>query len=254
MSNPPTKTYPARPDVVYFYGTCLSDLFYPEAGLAAVVLLEAQGVRVKFPKGQTCCGQPAFNSGYREEARKVALAQMRLFPEPWPVVVPSGSCGAMMRLHYPSLFFGTPQADFARSFATRVFEWSEFMVQVLQVQLKDRGPAVTVAYHPSCHLVRELGVVEEPLILLRQLAGVRLVSLDDAQDCCGFGGSFSIKMPAISSAMAADKCAAVARSGAEVLVSMDNGCLMNLGGSLKKAGVTVHTEPLPLFLRSRVLD
>ena len=254
MLKHPFKRYPPKPDSVYFYGTCLTDLLYPESGLAAVEMLEAQGVRVRFPRGQTCCGQPAFNSGFREEARAVALTQMELFPEPWPVVVPSGSCGAMMRVHYPELFLGTRHADLARTFAARVFEWSEFMVQVLRVQLEDRGPPVTVAYHASCHLMREMGVVEEPLTLLKQLSGVRVVPLDGALECCGFGGTFSVKMAPVSSAMARDKCNAVARSEAEVLVSMDNGCLMNIGGALKHAGLKVHCEPLPLFLRSRALD
>jgi L-lactate dehydrogenase complex protein LldE len=253
----PSRPYPPKPDEVYFFGTCLVDLMYPRAGLAAVELIEREGVRVIFPQGQTCCGQPAFNSGYRREAREVARVQMALFPKPIPVVVPSGSCGAMLRLHYPALFDATDGATEAEhtqavELAGRVFEWSEFLVHVLHARLEDRGPPLPVTYHPSCHLMRELGIRDEPLTLLRQLMQVELRPLPEAEQCCGFGGTFSVKQGAISAAMVADKCACVRETGAGVLVSGDSGCLMNIGGALKKAGSPVRAVPLAQFIWERV--
>lgn len=245
-------THPPKPDAVYFFGTCLVDVFQGEAGLAAVELIEAEGVRVIYPQGQTCCGQPPFNSGYRDEARTVALGQMAMFPKPIPIVVPSGSCAAMMRVHYPHLFAGTPHEAAARALAARVFEWSEFMVHVLNARLTDRGAPLKVTYHPSCHLLRELGAGEGPLALLRQLNQVDLVPLPQAEECCGFGGTFSVKYDAISAAMVRDKVRHVAETGARVLVSADSGCLMNIAGALSRAGEPVAAMPLALFIRGRV--
>lgn len=258
------RTYPARPEAVYFYGTCLVDNFFPEAGLAAVELIEREGVRVIYPQQQTCCGQPPFNSGYRQEARSVARSQMALFPADLPVIVPSGSCGAMMGVHYPGLFADEPEAEAARSFAARVFEWSDFMVNVLRVELADQGPPLKVAYHPSCHLLRELGVRDAPQFLLAQLAQVEVLPLANQEECCGFGGTFAVKMGDISRAMVADKCTAVRQSGAAVLLSLDSGCLMNIGGALDKQAeqqqgsasdadaTPVRWMPLPLFIKERV--
>jgi L-lactate dehydrogenase complex protein LldE len=247
------RAYPPKPREVYFYGTCLMDVFFPQAGLAAVELMEREGVRVIYPQAQTCCGQPPFNSGYREEARAVARTQMALFPKPIPVIVPSGSCGAMMAVHYPDLLAEDPVGHAAAlAFCARVFEWSDFMVNVLKVHWEDQGEPCAVTYHPSCHLVRELGVTDAPLALLRQLAQVELRPLPEADQCCGFGGTFAIKNAPISEAMVADKCAAVTESAAQVLVSMDCGCLMNIGGALARRGSAVRTMPLPLFLKERV--
>jgi L-lactate dehydrogenase complex protein LldE len=251
MMHTAPRRYPPKPGSVYFFGTCLVDLFYPDAGLAAVELIEREGVRVIFPQGQTCCGQPPFNSGYRAEARAVARDQLALFAEPLPVVVPSGSCGAMLRVHYPALFYGEPEQAAAEALAERVFEWSDFMVNVLRVRLEDRGPPVRVTYHPSCHLLRELGVRDAPLALLRALDAVELLPLPDAEECCGFGGTFAVKMQALSEAMVADKCRAVAQSGAEVLVAADSGCLMNIGGALARAGRPTRCLPLAQFIAER---
>lgn len=264
MPAPPSRPYRAKPEEVYFFGTCLVDLFYPEAGLAAVELMEREGVRVIFPQGQTCCGQPAFNSGYRREARAVAAAQLALFSKPIPVVVPSGSCGAMMRRHYPDLFAAdgagdgpagpdrpAAQAAEATALAERVVEWSDFMANVLRVKLRDSGPPLKVTYHPSCHLQREMGVREAPQALLAQLGGVEVLPLPQADDCCGFGGTFSVKQDDISWAMVEDKRRAVEASGADVLVSMDCGCLMHIGAAMEKAGQPGRVVPLPLFLWER---
>lgn len=254
MSPPQQRLYPEKPRAVYFFGTCLMDVIYPEAGLAAVELIERQGVRVIYPQGQTCCAQPPFNSGYWAEAREVAAQQIALFPEDLPVVVPSGSCGAMMRMHYPRLFddAGPGAAERARAFAGRVYEWSEFMVNVLGVALEDRGPPLRVTYHPSCHLLRELGQGAAPLELLGQLRHVELRPLEEAEECCGFGGTFSVKYDEVSGAMVGDKCRHIVASGAEVVVSADSGCLMNIAGALQAAGERVAVKPLPQFLKERL--
>jgi len=255
MADSKQRAYPPKPEEVYFFGTCLVDTIFPQAGLAAVELMEREGVRVIYPMDQTCCGQPPFNSGYRAEARQVAASQIALFPKPIPVVVPSGSCSAMMHGHYAQLFQDDArQAERAREFSARVFEWSDFMVNVLAVKLADLGPPVKVTYHPSCHLLRDMGVREAPLHLLRQLQQVEFLPLPEAEECCGFGGTFSVKQEAISWAMVEDKRRTVAESGAEVLVSMDCGCLMQIGGAMAKAGQAAQVLPLPQFLRDRTIE
>ena len=224
------------PQTVYLFGTCLIDLSFPQAGLSAIRLLERAGLRVVYPQGQTCCGQPAYNSGYRDEARAVARVQLDAFPEDWPVVVPSASCAGMLKHHYPPLFAGTPDAARAAAFAGRVVELSDFLTRVLDVRLEDRGPPTRVAVHISCSARREMGVAGASLDLLGRLANVEVVEPEQATECCGFGGTFAVKQPEISAAIAADKAQAILATGAEVLVGPDCGCLMNLGGTLARLG------------------
>jgi len=236
---------------VYFYGTCLVDLFYPEAGMAGIELLRREGLEVVFPQGQTCCGQPAFNSGYAAAARAVARAQVALFPEPWPVIVPSGSCAAMMRRHYPELFAGEDDLPAVEALAGRVHELTEYLVRELGVRLADRGQPVRVTWHASCHALRELGIREEPKALLAQLANVELVGLARERECCGFGGTFAVRFPEISAAMVADKAADVAATGAVELLAADCGCLLNIGGKLAKTGSVVRPRHIAEFLWER---
>ena len=257
MSSASPRSTPARPEQVYFFGTCLVDTIYPEAGLAAVELMEREGLKVIYPADQTCCGQPPFNSGYRNEARQVAASQLALFPKPIPIVVPSGSCAAMMHRQYPPLFEGAGEESAlarAREFAGRVYEWSDFMVNVLAVKLEDHGPPLKVTYHPSCHLLREMGVRDAPEQLLGQLSRVECVPLPEAEECCGFGGTFSVKQSDISWAMVEDKRRTVAESGAEVLVAVDCGCLMQIGGAMAKAGQSTRALPLAQFLKERTMN
>jgi L-lactate dehydrogenase complex protein LldE len=241
----------AKPVAVYFFGTCLVDLFYPQAGLAGIRLLEREGVRVIYRQAQTCCGQPAFNSGYQDEARAVARAQIALFPGDLPVVVPSGSCAGMMRHHYPALFEGQPDQQAAASFAARVHELTEFLVNVLHVQLRDQGQPVKVTWHASCHAVREMGVSDEPKSLLRQLSNVELIELQRERECCGFGGTFSVRYPEISAAMVTDKAADAAATGAKELLSGDCGCLMNVSGALEAKGIPLRARHVAEFLWER---
>jgi L-lactate dehydrogenase complex protein LldE len=224
------------PQTVYLFGTCLIDLSFPQAGLSAIRLLERAGLRVVYPQGQTCCGQPAHNSGYRDEARAVARVQLDAFPEDWPVVVPSASCAGMLKHHYPPLFAGTPDTARAAAFAGRVVELSDFLTRVLDVRLEDRGPPTRVAVHISCSARREMEVGGASLDLLGRLANVEVLEPEQATECCGFGGTFAVKQPEISAAIAADKAQAILATGAQVLVGPDCGCLMNLGGTLARLG------------------
>lgn len=241
----------ARPEEVYFFGTCVVDLFFPEAGLAGIELLAREGVRVVFPRAQTCCAQPAFNCGHHEEARAVARAQMALFPKAIPVVVPSGSCAGMMKHHYPELFSGTPDHEAAVAFADRVHELTQFLAGDLGVSLTDRGPPVAVTWHASCHGLRELGLDAEPKALLAQLANVTVVPLARERECRGFGGTFSVRYPDVSSALVADKAVDVEATGAPVVLSADAACLLNIGGALDARGTAVAARHLAEFLWER---
>jgi len=242
---------PEKPTTVYMFGTCLVDMAFPRAGIAAHRLLEREGLTVLFPQAQSCCGQPAFNSGFIKEARAVARKQIEVFPGPLPIVVPSGSCAGMMKHHYPEMFADTAEYPKARQFADRVFELSEFLVRVLDVRLDDVGPPETVTWHTSCHALREMGVIEESKSLIRQLEHVNLVELEREEECCGFGGTFSVKQPAISTAMVKDKIDDIARTGAATVLSGDCGCLMNITGALEYHRVPVDGKHLAEFLWER---
>lgn len=247
----PLKLYPPKPDKVYFYGTCLVDMFYPQAGLDGIRLLEREGIEVIFPDDQTCCGQPAYTSGYHDEARAVAEAQLALFPEPWPVIVPSGSCGGMMRTHYPQLFAGTGREDQARELAGRIFELTEFLIHVCHIRLADKGAPQKVAMHTSCSARREMGLAETGPALLGQLEGVTLVEQARAAECCGFGGTFAVRHPEVSAAMVEDKTRAIEDAGAEHFVTSDCGCLMNIGGRFEHQQRPVHGEHIASYLWRR---
>lgn len=245
-SGPPPKD-------VYFFATCLVDLFCPEAGLDAIALLERAGVTVHFPPDQTCCGQPAYTSGYADQARAVALAQMQLFPNDWPIVVPSGSCAGMMRHHYPRLFVDDPALKAqAESVAERIFELSEFLLTVLDVRWSDSGQPATVTLHTSCTARREMGTHEHARALLAQLPGVEVLTQSHESECCGFGGTFSLKHPSISSAMAGDKVDALKETGAAGFISADCGCMLNLNHTLQKRGDDFQGKHLATFLRERL--
>ena len=225
------RTYPPKPDDVYLFGTCLIDQFVPQAGMDTVHLLEREGIRVHFPPAQTCCGQPAHSSGYPDEARAVALQQLNLFVEPWPVVLPSGSCAGMMRLHYPHLFADDPLLHArALALADRIFELSEFLVHVVNFSHVDQGEPAAVALHTSCHARRQMGSHETSVALLQSLANVEVREQVRIDECCGFGGTFSLLHPEISEAIVTDKVSAIKDTGAQCVVSADCGCLLNITG------------------------
>ena len=240
-----------KPERAYFYGTCLVDLFYPEAGLAGIKLLRRAGVEVLFPEGQTCCGQPAFNCGYWEEARAVVRTQLALFPEDIPVVLPSGSCAGMMKTHYPELFHGEPEEERVRAFSSQVYELTQFLVDVLDLHLEDLGEPVKVTWHNSCHALRDQGVDGQPQALLAQLTKVDYVPLDRSRECCGFGGTFSVRHPEISGTMACDKAADAVATGASRVLSTDGGCLLNIQGALEAKGAEMKVQHVAEFLWER---
>ncbi|MCD4865380.1 (Fe-S)-binding protein [Pseudomonas sp. PLB05] len=250
----PPRTYPQqKPTQVYLFGTCVVDLFYPEAGLDSIRLLEREGIRVHFPQAQSCCGQPAYTSGYTEEARAVARAQLALFAEPWPVVVPSGSCAGMLRHHYAELFADEPETlRQALDLAERTYELAEFLLNVCQVDYQDRGAPTKVALHTSCSARREMQTHLHGRALLSQLAAVERVDHDHESECCGFGGTFSVRMPDISGAMVADKTRALQDSGAAQVLTADCGCLMNINGALEKQRAALRGEHLASFLWRRI--
>lgn len=250
----PPRTYPQqKPTQVYLFGTCVVDLFYPEAGMDSIRLLEREGIRVHFPQAQSCCGQPAYTSGYTEEARAVARTQLALFAEPWPVVVPSGSCAGMLRHHYAELFADEPETlRLVQDLAERTYELAEFLLHVCQVDYQDRGAPTKVALHTSCSARREMQTHLHGRALLGQLEAVERVDHDHESECCGFGGTFSVRMPDISGAMVADKTRALQDSGAAQVLTADCGCLMNINGALEKQRAALRGEHLASFLWRRI--
>lgn len=248
----PARAYPPKPADVYLFGTCVVDVFFPGAGMDAIRLLEREGIRVHFPQAQSCCGQPAYTSGYTDEAREVARAQLALFAGDWPVVIPSGSCAGMFRHHYFELFKDEPEMlKQVESLSARTFELAEFLLEVCRVRLEDCGAPVRVALHTSCSARREMSTHVHGRALLAQLAGVERVDHDHESECCGFGGSFSVRMPDISGAMVRDKTAALKGSGAAEVVSADCGCLLNINGCFEKQGDALRGEHLASFLLRR---
>ncbi|WCJ58795.1 (Fe-S)-binding protein [Fontisphaera persica] len=219
---------------------CFIDQFYPQVGVSVVKILEKLGHAVEYPEAQTCCGQPAFNSGLWDEARAVAEHALDVFQSAEVIVTPSGSCGAMLRVFYPQLFAGTPRYDLACAVGRKTFEFSEFLVRrlgVTDVGAEFKGRAT---FHDGCHGLRELGVKDEPRQLLRQVRGLELVEMDPPEVCCGFGGTFAVKFPMISTAMGEGKCQAIAGTGADYVISLDSSCLMHLQGLLARQGKNIR--------------
>lgn len=224
---------------VQLFATCLVDTLYPEVGEAVVRVLERAGVLVDFPMNQTCCGQPAFNAGMRAQARQMAEYTITVFEStPGPVVIPSGSCAAMIRHGYLELFAEDPAwLARARALAERAYEFTELMVDMLKVtDVGARFPG-RVTYHSSCHLLRDLGVDYQPKTLLQQVQELELVELPGSDECCGFGGVFSVEHPEISAAMLERKIANIETTRAPLVVSCDAGCISNIHGGLHRRGM-----------------
>ncbi len=237
-------------ETVQLFITCIVDTLYPETGEAVVKVLERAGARVEFPAGQTCCGQPAYNAGMREQARKMAMHTIQVFEAaPGPVVIPSGSCAAMIRHGYLELFAGEQEwLPRARALAERTYEFTEYLVDCLGVTRLGARFEGRLTYHASCHLLRELGVDRQPRALLNALQGVELVELPGADECCGFGGVFSVEHPEISAAMLERKLANLDASGAQVVVACDAGCITNINGGLQRRGKTARAVHLAELL------
>jgi L-lactate dehydrogenase complex protein LldE len=229
---------------VALFVTCLTDQFYPHVGVAVTKVLEHFGCAVRFPQSQTCCGQPFYNNGFHDDARQLAKRMVEVFePYEW-IVTPSGSCCAMVREHLSKLLAGDHAWERgAQHIASRTYEFVEFLDKILKVDLRDlRLPAPRkVTYHYTCHL-RGLGMTDEAVRMLRQIANVEYVPLEKADQCCGFGGTFALKYPAISGAMVDDKVNCIASTGAELTICNDGGCTMNIAGLCHRRGVQCEVK------------
>jgi L-lactate dehydrogenase complex protein LldE len=227
---------------VALFVTCVNDTLYPRTGQATVELLTRLGVEVDFPVAQTCCGQMQYNTGYRRQAKPFVGKFAKDFAGYDAIVAPSGSCVSMVRDVYPRL------DERAAASIPEIYELSEFLVDVLKVEDVGAYYPHKVAYHPACHSLRLLKVGDRPTRLLRAVKGLELVELPGAEECCGFGGTFSVKNSAVSSAMGADKVRNACDSGADALCAVDNSCLMHIGGTLTRQGATVQPVHLAEIL------
>jgi len=231
-----------RSQKVTLFIQCLIDGIYPEVGFAVVRIFEKLGIGVECPAEQTCCGQPAFNSGYRKEAKQAAAHFINVFGDAETIVCPSGSCVNMVRNHYPELFRDDPKLlEKAKEIGARTFELTEYLVDVLRVEDLGSRYDGRITYHDSCHLMRGIGVKEQPRKLIRKIKGAEFVEMYNSDRCCGFGGAFSVKYPEISTAILEDKVKNIIDSKAEVVTGCDMGCLMNIQGILSRKRLPVKT-------------
>lgn len=231
--------------------TCLIDALFPHVGESVVRVLEAEGLTVEFPPDQTCCGQPAFNAGYPEEAASMARHTVdALAGTEGPIVVPSGSCALMIIAHAPALLAGDPEyAARASAVAERTRELTSFLVDDLgRSDLGARHPPAKVAYHPSCHGLRGLGISPQPHRLLEEVEGLERVELSETESCCGFGGFFSVELPEVSAAMLESKLDRIVASGADLVTGGDVGCLMHLEGGLRRRGSEISVAHIAELL------
>ena len=237
---------------VQFFATCLAEQFFPNAVTASVRLLEGLKLKVKPLRKVLCCGQAPFNEGLRDDALDLARRFLKACEPGVPIVVPSGSCASMLKIFYGDLLTDEPALR-AKALAIRpwIFELSQFLVNVLKVKYVGAHYDHQVAYHPSCHLTRELRVGEEPRLLLSQVDGLKLMDFRHHEECCGFGGMFAVKFPAISTAMAEDKIVRLKESGADTLVANDCGCLLQLGGLIHRQGLPIAVRHLAEILIAR---
>ncbi|HEX8091842.1 MAG TPA: (Fe-S)-binding protein [Blastocatellia bacterium] len=227
---------------VSLFITCLVDQFAPQVGVGMVAVLRKLGVGVDFPADQTCCGQSAFNSGFQAEARDVAARFIEVFEHSRYVVAPSGSCASMVRVYYPELFkHDQRMLERANNLASRTYEFTEFLINVLGVEDVGARFDGKVALHQSCHLLRELNVRSEPVRLLKAVKGIELVELERAEMCCGFGGLFSVKYSHISGGILQEKIDTLKKSRADVVVATDYGCLMHMAGGLSRQRIALRT-------------
>ncbi|MCX7761203.1 MAG: (Fe-S)-binding protein [Candidatus Kryptonium sp.] len=216
---------------------CYIDQFYPEVGVATVKILKKFGIKFDYPLEQTCCGQPAFNTGYWKEAKSLAIKFVKIFSNFDYIVSPSGSCTSMIKIFYPELL----NEDELKNIMQKTFELTEFLVKIMKIDSTGAEFDHKITYHDSCHALRELGIKKEPRILLRNVKKLKLIEMENSEDCCGFGGTFSIKFPEISIDMAKYKLNYALNSGAEFITSTDQSCLMHIDGYARKNKINIKT-------------
>ncbi|MFC5712899.1 (Fe-S)-binding protein [Thalassorhabdus alkalitolerans] len=237
---------------VSLFITCLADVMYSNVGKSTVELLEKYGCEVDFPVNQTCCGQPAYNSGYHKESKRIAKHFIEVFEDADYVVAPSGSCIAMVKEYEHLLSKDKEWADKARNLSRKSYELTQFLVEVVKVEeISARFPA-SAAYHKSCHMTRLLKVTDAPQTLLSKVEDLEIKELPNSQDCCGFGGTFSVKMTPISEQMVDEKVAHIEETGAEILIGGDCGCLMNIGGRINRLGKPIKVMHIAEVLNNEV--
>ncbi|MBI4905935.1 MAG: (Fe-S)-binding protein [Acidobacteria bacterium] len=241
------------PGRVSLFVTCVVDQVFPRAGMAMAEVIGGLGYEVEFREAQTCCGQPAFNSGYHKEAAEVAEHFIRTFRDATDyIVVPSGSCTSMITHHFRDLFPpGSSLREETEYLAPRVFEFTQFLTQVAKVEDVGARWDGVVTYHDSCHALRELKIKDAPRLLLRNVKGLELREMGAAEECCGFGGTFSIKFPEVSGGMARTKIESILATGASTVVSIDSSCLMQLQGAIDRVKAPLRTVHLAEILASR---
>lgn len=242
----------STPRSASLFVTCIVDTIYPEIGEAAVAVLERAGVEVRFPADQTCCGQPAFNSGHWDEARALAGRNIEVLRGQGDIVCPSGSCASMLRHFYAELFEGHPAMKAAaHELASRSYELTEYLVDVLGVT--DTGAIFprTLTVHDACHGLRGLGIKQQPRALLSNIEGAELRELPGAEECCGFGGLFAVKLPRISTAMLQRKVDQIESTGADVVVTCDASCMTQINGRLSRQGSHCRAMHIAQVLAAR---
>ena len=237
---------------VSLFVTCIVDQVFPQVGIAVTEVLERLGYEVDFLAAQTCCGQPALNSGYPEDAARVARHFLDIFQYAEYVVVPSGSCASMITRHYAEIFeHDAERAEQIRRLTPRVWEFSRFLLEVARVESVGARFKGVVTYHDSCHGLRELGLKAGPRRLLANVEGLTLREMEAAEECCGFGGTFSVKFPEVSGGMARTKIESIRKTEADAAVSVDSSCLMQLQGVIDRAGLPIRTLHLAEVLASQ---
>jgi len=236
---------------VSLFITCLGELFYQEASKDMIEVLERLGCELDFPKGQICCGQPAYNSGYRKDAQKAAKQMIATFENAEYVVTPSGSCAAMFK-EYPALFKEDQEwYKRAEKVANKTYEFTQFIVNVLGIEDVGATYPAKATYHTSCHMIRLLNETESPFTLLKHVKGLDLLPLENSYDCCGFGGTFAVKMVPISEQMVDEKVRHVEASGADVMITADGGCMMNIKGRINRKGKPIEVKHIAQILNTR---
>lgn len=236
---------------VSLFVTCLIDIFQTDVGKDTVEVLERLGCEVDFPEAQTCCGQPAYNSGYVKDAKEAMKQMIKAFEASEYVVSPSGSCAYMLK-EYPHIFKDDPQwKEKAQNLADKTYELSQFIVDVLKIENVGARLNAKATYHTSCHMTRLLGVKDAPFTLLKNVEGLEMTPLPNHYDCCGFGGTFSVKMAQISEQMVDEKVQHIEETGSEILIGADGGCLMNIGGRIERKGRPIRVMHLASVLNSK---